>query len=423
MEKFTGLIPEQFTRGHAFMTRQERAARYCEELSLHDAQSAREICDELTRGGQALANTVVVIPVAAGQEADLIAHTVSEYARQKSSGPFTLVLGLNSPSGEAESSLVIKTRSEVELAKRTFPKLDLRSAFVAYDEPIIGQIRRDLWNAVALASVENNSFSKSEVIGINHDIDLVRLSPHYIKKVQEHYAWRDGRHIVSPISPANGSITNHAYSQKHPNSSKAVLWNDFYFHEMDVAYEAGIIIPLSLYVEHGGFSGSARTHEVGGLTSLARRAPKLLAGTYMETSPRRYLARINEHGFNIWSADSFTAKDECREPIQFPDISKSRKIEVIRENLASYAANLAVAAINRGCDEIDKIYETDGRGIKVAVMDYVNRSVKLTENRSARVLDRIVGSSELAKEIRQAIRQSVTSTLTPEDSSDIESAY
>jgi hypothetical protein len=414
MERLSGLIPDQFTQEYAFRTRQEQAAKFCEELTSQDAASARIIADDLHKGTKELANTVVIIPVAAGQDADLIAHTVSEYSRQDSPDPFTLILGLNAPTSDKDSLQVQKTKNEAEQAKKSYPSVDIRSTFLTYDEPIIGQIRRDLWNAITLASVENASFIKKEVIGINHDIDLVRLSPDYIRRVQDHYSRRDSRHIVNAVSPAIGSMTNHAYSQKHPNTSKAVYWNDFYFREMNIAYEAGIIIPLSLYAKYGGFSGSARTHEVASFTNRVNQTPKLLAGTFMDTSPRRYLARINEHGYDIWSVDSFSANDECRDSVDFLDISINRKIEIVRENLSSYATNLAIAAINRGCDDVDVNLEIDAKRSRVTVMDFINRSVKLTENRSAGVLNRVVGSQELAEKFREAIRHSVTMTLHPE---------
>jgi hypothetical protein len=118
---------------------------------------------------------VVIVPVAALQEAKSVPVAIAEYAKQDTNDPFTVVLGLNCPTDKRDSGKVQDTIAAVELAKETYPDLDIRSVFVEYQEPVIGRIRHDLWNGVAAAVIEmppNTQFG-SHTIGVNHDIDLI----------------------------------------------------------------------------------------------------------------------------------------------------------------------------------------------------------------------------------------------------------
>lgn len=416
MTKVTTIAPAEFSREFAFEERHNVAQNYVDQLSDYEATTAEAIADDLLQNRGPLANTVVIIPVAAGQEADNILHTVSEYADQQRCEPFTVVLGLNVPSDNTSSSEVHRTIVNTEVAKKIYSSLDIRTTFMIYDQPVIGAIRRDLWNGVTAASLRTGNFLDGEVIGINHDIDLGRLATGYIGNVQKYYNFRDGRHIVTPVSPPRGSMTKHAYSPKHPNTSRAVFWNDFYYRKLDAAYEAGLIIPLSFYTTHGGFDANARTHEVGGLTAKALRRPSLLAGTYMETSPRRYLARIDQHGYDIWSPDSFTAEDPCRERADFPDISKERQLEIVEASISTYAGTLTMQALGRGCEKfdranMDRLVEGQERLTARDLDDFMLIETEELEFKACGILERVISSPKLADKFYDQLRKTIFETL------------
>jgi hypothetical protein len=68
--------------------------------------------------------------------------------------------------------------------------LDVRSCFSSYDDPTIGEIRKDIWDAGIRLAERDGLFKPGEtndVIGVNQDIDLEAMSPHYIKHIQAHY--------------------------------------------------------------------------------------------------------------------------------------------------------------------------------------------------------------------------------------------
>lgn len=373
---------------------------YLAALPSGDMALAGAMADDLLQSSRPLANTLVIIPVAAHQEAANVTHTISEYAKQRGCEPFTVILGLNAPWEANGSEAVAATEQAVNNAIVAYPDLDLRYTSDFYGDPVIGEIRRDLWNAALLASKRTGNYlDGSEIIGINHDIDLVKLSATYIRLVQQAYERRDRRHILTSVSPPHGSFSKHAFSPQHPNISSAVLWNDYYYRAMDVAFEAGLIIPMSLYAHHGGFNPEARTHEVGSLTAQSAQVARLLPGTYMETSPRRYVSRMSEHGYDVWSTDSFTATDECREANPHQDISRSRQVEVIRGNLSVYAAKLGTSALlqaRRDC-LLNAPYDAPLPDSNEMALEYLSKAVRISKV-SNRILSTVVGSEKLAED-------------------------
>ena len=390
----------------SFQERRKVISDYLDRLDETDSPIANDIAADLA-STVPLAKTVVIIPVAAHQEAANIGRAVSEYARQIPAAPFTLVLGLNAPFSAFDSKGINATMDAVEKAKRESPALDMRTTLVRYDEPIIGQVRRDLWNGVAVAARHAGHFAgDQEVIGINHDIDLIRLSKTCIASVQTHYRQRDKRHLITPVSPASGTKVKHANSPAHPNTSRAVFWNDFVNRQIDGTYEAGLVIPMSSYAANGGFLKTARTNEVGQL-AIVNRSRKLIRGTDTETSPRRYIAQIEHDGYDIWSDDRFSAQDECRDQLSFPDISRPRMLDIIVGQLDQNARELRDSATDKAF--VDYVlhrvdYETDYTlsSARAEEDTYIAARTKKAGSLAALILRRLTASDRLVKQLQKA---------------------
>ncbi|MBC7708334.1 hypothetical protein H7Y63_03855 [Polaromonas sp.] len=386
---------------------------YLADLPEGDLDQASAMAESLLSSGKPLANTVVIIPVAAHQEAANVAHTIDEYAKQQDCEPFTVVLGLNAPWDQNGNEAIAATEGAVNNAMAAHPNLDIRFTSVFYDEPVIGEIRRDLWNGVLLASQRTGNYDDgTEIIGINHDIDLIRLSPNYVKKVQQAYGRRDRRHIITPVSPSRGSLTKHAYSAEHPIISRTVFWNDYCCRRTGVVFEAGIIVPMSMYAQHGGFDPSAKTHEVAGYTDRSPQRTRLLPGTHMETSLRRYVARIDAHGYRIWSTDSFTANDECRQRQNYPDITRNRQAEIVRSTLPYYAGSLASKALRQSRDDylVSLPFDAPLPSANELAIAYFVKAIKI-KNQASGILSRVVQSEALAEDFCRLFADAVEQSI------------
>lgn len=158
---------------------------------------------------------------------------------------------------------------------------------------------------LAVKNLENSHAKDIELVGINHDIDLMRLPRLYIDAIQRRYENR-----IRAVGPAYAQ-TKHAFDPLHPLISRAVYWKDFVYSQAQIGYEAGAVIPMSLYALQMGFDSSHRTHEVG---SLVGSTGRLIRTGHLETSPRRYVARLAANGFSrIWTDQSFGTTDGCRD--------------------------------------------------------------------------------------------------------------
>lgn len=306
-------------------SRNELVGDYLTQLNESDAASAQDIAEQIFKDERPLANFQVLIPVAAHQESAQITTALEQYAHQETSEPFSIILSLNSPIDEMDNPAVQASISEVEAAQQKHPHLDLRMAMSFYDEPTIGMIRRDLWNGALLASTYSGAYSSSDqdIIGINHDIDTVSISPRYIRRIQQHYINKHRHYGVHGLSesplPPSSTMVRHALSPDHPNISKGVAWVDYIYRTANVGYENGLITPFSHYALRGGFQASSTTHETG---ALLEGIPEVyrIPGTTMQTSPRRYVERLR-HGFDaIWTPDSFGVDDDCRLEHTHPDL-------------------------------------------------------------------------------------------------------
>jgi hypothetical protein len=387
-------------------TRREIVHAYVERFDVRDTSQAGRIADDIEMATKPLAEHLVLIPVAAHQEALQIMPALEQYAQQETKQPFSVILGLNSPTDEVDSPAIGATLEQVERAKQQFPHVDIRTSLTHYDVPTIGTIRRDLWNGALLASMDQGAYTQKdvEIIGVNHDIDTISMSPRYIKRVQEYYGRRQRAHdnagMQSTPHAPKSTLIKHAPSLAYPVISKGVYWIDFYHREMNTAYEAGMVFPLSYYANMDGFDPDARTHEVGSIFPREISQHKIL-GTNMQTSPRRYIDRLKYGYDKLWTDDSFGPDDQCRLPaIPTADMTIDELEAVIlheasiRQTIANIATRAIYTVLSQETDPTND--EMDVDAIEQTVNQTINRKLYLT----TAVLERVVQSPRLAKEAR-----------------------
>jgi hypothetical protein len=315
-----------------------------------------------------LPSTVVLIPVAAHTESELILPAMQQYSLQNNCAPFAVCLLLNHPKG-ASGAEVEKSVAAVEGAKRNFPSMDIRYSTAEYEHPTIGRIRKDLWDAVLRVAHAEGKFAitqyADDILGINHDIDTVSIDPFYISTIQSHYQALGAQPQVSApyIAPMGSRYTQvrHGLDMKNfPNISKGIWLADF-ASKMAYptgAYEEGMVIPFTLYATRNGFEAYDQTYETEKFVPTDYAG---IPGTRMQTSPRRYIDRLDENGFaNLWTTESFGPNDECRVPQERKDIAPQRLDELLFDALplhTAYYANLQVfkilEALNFGPEDAD----------------------------------------------------------------------
>jgi len=296
----------------AFDAKDQIINGYLDTLQAPEYEIASSIAEQITLVGKPLATTVVLAPVAAAAEAPVVAHALHEYAKQRTRRPFSVVLGFNIDDSHSspDDPAVVACLRNASLAQAQHPNLDVRSAFTTYTRPKIGAIRRDLWNGALLALRQEGSLSPDkEVILINQDIDLLDLPSHWIDSMQGHFT-----DPTVALLPAYGR-SRHAFDPLFPNISRYVAWRDFFLDKIDLSYEPAAAIPGSSYAANGGFNPVARLNEI---TSFTReRYPSLIRTGRLQTSPRRIIARLQDPHISpaeIWTNDSFTSSDDCRDP-------------------------------------------------------------------------------------------------------------
>jgi hypothetical protein len=307
--------------------------KYMARWSDDEFGQALDMCDQIMQK-RPLADTVCMIAAAAHQEAANIPRALSQYAGQIGARPFTVVVGLNCPTDAANTPAVAASIDAVEKAKKDHPDLDIRSTFKTYDEPKIGQIRRDIWNGVILVALAEDTLSRGshEVLGIDHGIDLQHLPKGYIRTVQRHYD------ALIPTqtqwyTPVRATKLRHGASAEHPNISRALYWNDWLLHKNNQSYEAGMVIPMSFYAMQGGHSADRTSYETIGLLKRNGHTPwpsHIPMQQALITSPRRFVEHLPEKGFDVWGdAASFGPNDRYRERDDFPDIETEQMIDLI----------------------------------------------------------------------------------------------
>jgi len=331
--------------------RKDRVEAYLYDETNHDAL---DIGSQLYNPNKALSSTVVAIPVAAHQESpEVVIRTIEQYAQQKDSDPFTISLLLNYPSEEYSSANISSiVRAVVGLKKRYRDTLDLRFAQKEFPQPTIGAIRKSLWDGIAHVSLADGLYDEAEndVLVVNNDIDAERISPVYIRNIQQFYERAQGRRntvgIPSDLLPLGATQIRHGMRwETHPRTSGAVFWNDLAHRqamdaELNGGYEAGLVVPLSLYARNGGFDASAVKHESrpmhgrGDTVAQQRR----IQSTELVTSPRRYLERFPSVGYGIWGDDVFGHTNDCRvvDEHAFPDATQAQLDAHVHESIEQF---------------------------------------------------------------------------------------
>lgn len=311
-------------------TRKSRVETYVWD---HADEISEGLAHDLYDRNRPLNYTAVLVPIAAHQEADNILPALAHYASQKEADPFTVCLFLNYPADRAVAAE--ESEARVREAQSAYPGLDIRYAKMSYaDKTPIGQIRKDLWDAVTRIALVEGVYDKpgQEIIGISHDIDTMSISSHYIRNIQNYYLDQQvlltrEEMIEEPMESRFTQVKHFYPFDTHPNLARAIFWQDFATRQIarNGVYEEGMAMPLSYYAKQGGFKADHVTHETRHLTP---RRLLGIPGTGMETSPRRYIARLGEYGVQaIWTEDSFTANDDCRDPKKLPGDITYRQLE------------------------------------------------------------------------------------------------
>ena len=377
-------------------------------LNQHQSPIARELADDFQKETP-IADTVVAIPVAAHQDSELIHHAVEQYAKQTDNHPFTVCLLLNAPETAQPDSWDIAA-SRARRAATHYPHLDLRIASAAYEQPTIGAVRKDLWDAIALRALEDGAYTHSghDTMIINHDIDIAAMSPHYIARIQHFSEKQDTPGAVRSYIPAIGSTAlRHALPfDTHPNTAGGIAWSDILVRQWQIdgknsGFEAGMVIPLTKYAQAGGYNPKHSTYETGNLIKASdSTATRFIPGTWALTSPRRYLDRFPEHGYaKIWTDDSFGATNDCRDTTRQPaDATPEQRDahiaetfqEIDEQNLIADAAFCAVL-------ESAYMKRPDTQMAKEAYQKHYQDRKKSNAFYS-QLLRRVVGSKTLADE-------------------------
>jgi hypothetical protein len=394
----------EFDPSHAVPTRREAVHGYVEQFTTRDTLNAEHIARSINLENKPLAEYVVLIPVAAHQEAKQIEPALAQYAQQQDHAPFSIVLGLNSPLSEKNNPHIDATVAAVERAKQQHPQLDIRNSMLYYETPIIGEIRRDLWNGALLSAMESGTYldDDDEMIGVNHDIDLISMSPRYIQRIQRYYAGRRRAYTNAGMAPVpfspRATLLKHAPSSAHPNISRGAYWMDFMTRQLNGPYEASLVIPFSHYADRDGFQIDARTYETQPLMDVKVSASPYIPGTTMQTSPRRYIERL-QHGYDkVWTIDTFGPNDSCRTSSTATDISQGELEAIIgrRDTVHHTVAAISSAAIQqffRSSKSLDEVYDNPDEVI-LHLNSIITKKINLTHN----VLNRVINSEILSAE-------------------------
>jgi len=360
---------------------------FIQEWSLEDIKVADTIAEQLIER-QPLPKTVVIIPVAAHAETGNIVHALEQYANQDTTQPFSVHLHMNWPKDFRDSASVRESFAEITRAKKLFPHLDIRVSEMEYgNEPTIGAIRRSAWNGTLFKLYQQNDYE--EAIGINNDIDVVKLSPSYIGNVQAFYSNYYQQEIREIGAPTAATVVKHAIDKKYPNSSKAVFWKDFSSRMYKGSYEAGMVVPMTSYALADGFDSSAATHETSRFINHSLGPLPMIPGTGLITSSRRHYDRLHENDYEtIWTEESFGATDDCRTAEEFTDISNEEMIRKVSEDATLFGADyIAYALYWHLTQEEEDALISDDEAIREAMDAEITRRIKKTERMTRYVLD------------------------------------
>jgi hypothetical protein len=370
-------------------TAKEDIETYLGRQAFGYTDDVNHLAKQFHRDDRPLAQTVSLIPVAAHQESERILPAMAEFAKQETEDPFSVLLYLNTPVN-ADYLEIRKTERAISKSWQEFPHLDLRVSLVhEFDNPVIGNIRKNLWDAALfLGYVEGLFDNGGDVIAFNHDIDIEWMHKKLVKNVQDYYkvrmnnaAWANDDHL----KPA-GTDIRHAYDPKRPNVSKVVHWRDFVTRHRspEATFEAGLIVPLSTYVRSDGIQATAETYEITNIVQKSGLAPRI-PQTRILTSPRRFGERLHYVNLDeVWTDNTFGADDVCRSDNPEGDISDDRAWNLMAESLDDYMTQLfyvpAVKYINgdRSFDLTEKLKKR--KRLAVTALGHLDESGQLAKH-------------------------------------------
>ena len=301
------------------------------------SERSRELADTMCDSDRSIAKTIVFTPVLATESSEQLERTLALYTNQRDCAPFTVLLHFNAPMAAGINGITAEFEGIVKQA--SLVGLDVRSCFSSYDDPTIGEIRKDIWDAGIRLAERDGLFKPGEtndVIGVNQDIDLEAMSPHYIKHIQAHYDEEKSRSNDSIWLSAASTSTSHRYPfDSHPNTALGIFYADLTYRQGGVGYEAGLTVPLAMYMLNGGFNPKDRLRETHAIVNGTSNYNIPLA--HAKTSPRRYIDRFPRNGYDeLWTADSFGSDDPCRAS----DISRRDATpEELREHVSHFLGN------------------------------------------------------------------------------------
>jgi hypothetical protein len=358
---------------------------YVNGLQQTEYDIASNVADQVYLHGKPLADTFAIVPVAAGQEQSTVGPALDQYARQQPLRPFSVVLGFNTDHGthhylgpEVTASLAAADRAQAR-----YPYLDIRTAFTAYDGEPIGARRRDIWNGVLMAALEDSgSAAARPLVGVNHDIDTVYMPHRYMGNVQRHMA--DPAHATLPAY----TQIRHAWDAAHPNTSRIISWRDYTTLAAELAYEAGTVIPMQFYAHKGGFNPDDKLREVANLVVKSPGLPPLIPTGTLLTSPRRMVYHLPDVPMDqVWTPETFLAEDPCRSAETVaaqPDLSDLTRSVLLRGQVERDVATILdgvdrkilhalparIAHLRKQGFRPDSIEEDVYRGVPTAVTRY-----------------------------------------------------
>lgn len=393
-----GLVPDAMFDDMQ-LSRKHNVENYLSRLTMNERDIVNMFAANM-QPDKPLAPVSAIIPIAAHQEASNIIPALSQYAKQQTEEPFSIVLYPNMPD-DGDLGKALKTIDEIEEAKAMFPHLDIRSTELHINEnPQIGQLRRDVWGATILLAYVQGAFDESdEFMGVNHDIDVMYMSPHYMRRIQEYRdRIRDRRknHGITRDIPLKTMSTQmrHGFDTQFPNSSRVVGWVDFAHRQARdaSAYDAGLVVPFAHYAQSGGFDGSRSIYETAPLRNSGETIQKI-PGTAIHSSPRRYIERLRDHEISeIWSDGSFDAHNAYREDNGGGDISTARKESLVHASLEAHVPYFFLPefqSYNRTIDRLNGIVPEE------SILRHVRR-LEPRKRLAMKVLREYVGSPKLA---------------------------
>jgi len=238
----------------------------------------------------------IVIPVHFN-EADTLDHTLKVYNgfEEFHSGQFSVFTFVN---GKSYKNLMTSPAYQtIEQFRYEHPDFPLISAHASYQHPKIGTLRRDA-SIMALQRAEEAGISLQNYFLIQHDADLLDLSPSYFSTGKQHFEDDEDLSLLTALP---------YYDSADYGSMQTLMWTQRFIDVLSIyhRHKAGYIrgeennmwIRGSAYIESGGHN-RARVSEASlmvkniqrqGANAVTASTQKPLRARY---SPRRHISVV-----------------------------------------------------------------------------------------------------------------------------------